>query len=65
LDFLDTLPLTAPEKEKLRALAVSTPDELYNLIKASADDHSFEKFFGKERTFHLIRFLFPLVKKYE
>lgn len=64
LDYLDSLPLTAAEKEKLRTLAVRGPDELYELIGSTLrTDQSFENFFGKERTFHLIRFLFPLIEK--
>jgi len=60
VDYLDTLPLTEAEKKKLRTLSMN-PDELYELIGSTPK--TFEKFFGKDRTFHLIRFLFPLVSK--
>ena len=64
LDFLDTLPLSEEEKQKLRTLKLRGPDELYDLIGSTIrTDKSFESFFGKERTFHLLRFLYPLVSE--
>lgn len=64
LDFLDTLPLSESEKIKLRSLRLKGPDELYDLIGATLKtDRSFEDFFGKERTFHLLRFLYPLISE--
>ena len=66
MDFLNKLPLTDIEKEKLNLLEIGGPAEMYNLIADTIKtDHSFENFFGSERTYHLIRFLWPLLSDEE
>lgn len=66
MSFLNGLPLTEFEKEKLSLLKVDGPAEMYNLIADTIKtDHSFENFFGSERTYHLVRFLWPLLSAEE
>lgn len=59
MDYLNQLPLTDEEKELIRALETDTPAALYGLIQLTVE--GFEIYFGKERTWHLIRFLYPLL----
>lgn len=63
-DFIDQLPLTDEEKNKISSLALtggsfSGPAMLYGLISKSINE--FEEYFGKGRTWHLIRHLYPLL----
>ena len=62
-NYLNQLPLTAEDKEKLRGLAASTPAALLSLIRASHD--SFSRFFGPQRTQQLIAWLQPLLSEEE
>jgi hypothetical protein len=59
MNFLDQLPITKKEKELIEALGTETPTALYRLIQLAIP--TFEDYFGKERTWHLVRFLYPLL----
>jgi uncharacterized protein with ParB-like and HNH nuclease domain len=59
MKYLDSLPITEKEKELIRALETDEPATLYMLIRLSVE--AFEEYFGKERTWHLIRYLYPLL----
>jgi len=59
MEWLDQLPLSQEEKELIKSLETHTPASLYGLIRLTPV--AFEKYFGKERTWHLVRFLYPLL----
>ena len=55
MNFLDQLPISPPEKEKLLQLAVTSPSALLGMIHASSD--AFAQFFGPHRTEQLVEWL--------
>lgn len=59
MSFLEKVPLTSIEKEKLERFLLDDAFDLYSLIVN--DMESFSDFFGKNRTNHLIGYLYPLL----
>lgn len=59
MDYLDPLPFSIVEKEKLRQLAAPTPAALLGMIRASME--AFRRFFGPRETERLIERLTAIV----
>lgn len=59
MNFLDSLPITQEEKKLIQTLETDSPASLYALIQLAVE--GFEDYFGKDRTWHLIRYLYPLL----
>src|ERR1700726_3378547 len=62
-DFIDDLPFPSAAKDKIRSLAVDSPEALLGLLSASSQ--TFEVFFGIEETAKLIAELLKLVPEEE
>jgi len=61
MQFLSQLPLTDQEKQFIVSLGAETPVALYGLVRLAID--AFVECFGSDRTYHLIRYLYPLLSE--
>jgi hypothetical protein len=63
MSYIDQLPITSIEKEKLKRLAAPTPLALLGMIRASTA--VFREFFGSEKTDRLVEWLSVATKSEE